>query len=102
MQFVQNQTSSLSPYLYTLNFKCTHTHTLFQDITVVNTMKSPPAGVKLRVVMEAICILKAVKRDCISDPSGSGKEIENFWGPSKRVLRDMNFLKSLKEFDKVN
>ena len=44
MQFVHNQTSSLSPYLYTLNFKCTHTHTLFQDITVVKTMKSPPAG----------------------------------------------------------
>ena len=69
---------------------------------MVNTMKNPPAGVKLRVVIEAICILKAVKRDRISDPSGSGKEVENFWGPSKRVLRDMNFLKSLKEFDKVN
>ena len=63
-------------------------------------MKSPPAGVKL--VMEAICILKAVKPDRIPDPSGSGKKIEDFWGPSKRVLGDMNFLKSLKEFDKVN
>ena len=72
---------------------------LQQDITVVKTMKSPPAGVKL--VMEAICILKGVKPDRIPDPSGSGKKIEDFWGPSKRVLGDMSFLKSLKDYDKV-
>ena len=41
------------------------------DITVVKTMKSPPGGVKL--VMEAICILKGVKPDRIPDPSGSGQ-----------------------------
>ena len=70
-----------------------------QDITVVKTMKSPPAGVKL--VMEAVCILKGVKPDRIPDPSGSGKKIEDFWGPSKRVLGDMKFLQSLKEYDKV-
>lgn len=51
--------------------------------------------------MEAICILKSVKPDRIPDPSGSGKKIEDFWGPSKKVLGDMNFLKSLRDFDKV-
>ena len=71
-----------------------------QDITVVKTMKSPPFGVKL--VMEAICILKGVKPDRIPDPTGSGKKIEDFWGPSKRVLGEMTFLKSLKEYDKVS
>ena len=70
-----------------------------QDITVVKTMKSPPSGVKL--VMEAVCILKGVKPDRIPDPSGSGKKIEDFWGPSKRLLGDMKFLQSLKEYDKV-
>ncbi|KXJ28065.1 dynein heavy chain 7, axonemal [Exaiptasia diaphana] len=70
------------------------------DITVVKTMKSPPAGVKL--VMEAICILKGIKPDRIPDPSGSGKKIEDFWGPSKRVLGDMKFLQSLQTFDKDN
>ncbi|XP_076342764.1 dynein axonemal heavy chain 7-like [Tachypleus tridentatus] len=39
------------------------------DITIVKTMKSPPAGVKL--IMEAICILKGIKPDRIPDPSGS-------------------------------
>ena len=71
-----------------------------KDITLVKTMKNPPSGVKL--VMEAICILKKVKADRVPDPSGSGKMIEDFWGPSKKVLGDMKFLQSLKEYDKVS
>ncbi|XP_062475626.1 dynein axonemal heavy chain 7 isoform X1 [Pezoporus occidentalis] len=71
-----------------------------QDITVVKSMKSPPSGVKL--VMEAICILKGVKADRIPDPSGSGKKIEDFWGPAKRLLGDIRFLQSLHEYDKDN
>ncbi|CAM5089785.1 unnamed protein product [Natator depressus] len=71
-----------------------------QDITVVKSMKSPPSGVKL--VMEAICILKGIKSDKIPDPSGSGKKIEDFWGPAKRVLGDIRFLQSLHEYDKDN
>ena len=38
-----------------------------QDITVVKTMKSPPAGVKL--VMEAICTLKGIKPERVPDPA---------------------------------
>lgn len=70
-----------------------------QDITVVKTMKNPPSGVKL--VMEAVCILKGVKPDRIPDPSGSGKKIEDYWGPSKKLLGDLKFLQSLKVYDKV-
>lgn len=72
---------------------------VLQDITVVKTMKSPPSGVKL--VMEAVCILKGVKPDRVPDPSGSGKKIEDYWGPSKRVLGDFKFLQSLRDYDKV-
>ncbi|KAJ9589379.1 hypothetical protein L9F63_017431, partial [Diploptera punctata] len=43
-----------------------------------------------------------VKPDRIPDPTGSGKMIEDFWGPSKRVLGDMKFLESLISFDKDN
>ncbi|XP_022423000.1 dynein heavy chain 7, axonemal [Delphinapterus leucas] len=71
-----------------------------QDITVVKSMKSPPAGVKL--VMEAVCILKGIKADKIPDPTGSGKKIEDFWGPAKRLLGDIRFLQSLHEYDKDN
>ncbi|XP_062861638.1 dynein axonemal heavy chain 7 [Trichomycterus rosablanca] len=71
-----------------------------QDITVVKSMKSPPAGVKL--VMEAICILKGIKPDRVPDPSGSGKKVEDFWGPAKKLLGDMKFLQSLHEYNKDN
>ena len=63
-------------------------------------MNSPPSGIKL--VMEAICILKGTKPDRIPDPAGTGKKIEDYWGPSKRVLGDMGFLKSLTTYDKDN
>jgi len=68
------------------------------DIAVVKTMKSPPIGV--RIVMEAVCILKDVKPDKVPNPSGLGT-VEDYWGPSKRVLSDMKFLDSLLNFDKA-
>ena len=70
------------------------------DITVVKSMKNPPDGVKL--VMEAVCVMKEVKPDKVNDPAGTGKKILDYWGPSKRVLGDMNFLASLREYDKDN
>ncbi|XP_034417782.1 dynein heavy chain 7, axonemal [Cyclopterus lumpus] len=71
-----------------------------QDITMVKSMKSPPTAVKL--VMEAICILKGIKPDRVPDPSGSGKKVEDFWGPAKKLLGDMRFLQSLHDYDKDN
>lgn len=60
-------------------------------------MKSPPQGVKL--VMEAVCILKDIKPDKLPNPSGIGT-IEDYWGPSKRLLGDMKFLEGLIKFEK--
>ncbi|KAK2851543.1 hypothetical protein Q5P01_007819 [Channa striata] len=62
------------------------------DITIVKSMKNPPSGVKL--VMSAVCVMKDIKPDKITDPAGSGK--------SKKLLNDMNFLRDLKEYDKDN
>ncbi|XP_075248722.1 dynein axonemal heavy chain 7-like isoform X2 [Convolutriloba macropyga] len=70
------------------------------DITIVKTMKNPPAPVKL--TMEAICVLKNVKPERIPDPGGSGKMVQDYWGPSKRLLGDMKFLEGLKTYDKDN
>ena len=52
--------------------------------------------------MEAVCIMKGVKPERKPDPSGSGKMIEDFWGPSQKVLGDFKFLESLKLYDKDN
>lgn len=69
------------------------------DITLVKSMKNPPETVKL--VMAAVCVIKGVAPDRINDPA-TGKKIIDYWGPSKRVLGDMGFLQSLKDFDKDN
>ena len=65
----------------------------------MKSMKSPPYGVRL--VMEAVCVLKGVKPERIPDPAGTGKKIEDFWGPAKKMLSDMKFLESLHNYDKV-
>lgn len=70
------------------------------DIGEVKAMKRPPDIVRL--VMEAVCILKEEKPDRINDPSGSGKKIIDYWAPSLRLLSDMKFLQSLKDYDKDN
>ncbi|XP_970084.2 dynein axonemal heavy chain 12 [Tribolium castaneum] len=67
------------------------------DITLVKSMKNPPAAIKL--VMAAVCIMKDVKPARIRDPS-TGRMNLDFWGPSVKVLGDMNFLQSLKDYDK--
>lgn len=69
------------------------------DITIVKSMANPPYGVKL--VMEAVCVMRDIKPDKTMDP-GTGKRIIDYWGPSKRLLGDMSFLQSLKEYDKDN
>ncbi|XP_063993893.1 dynein axonemal heavy chain 3 [Diachasmimorpha longicaudata] len=68
------------------------------DVTIVKSMKSPPAGVRL--VMEAVCVLKGVKPERVQDPSGV--TIDDYWPASIKVLGDMKFLESLKTFDKDN
>ncbi|KAI5636077.1 dynein heavy chain and region d6 of dynein motor domain-containing protein [Phthorimaea operculella] len=70
------------------------------DITIVKSMKSPPAAVKL--VMAAVCVIKQIPPDRIPDPNNPGKKIMDYWGPSKKVLGDMQFLDSLRNFDKDN
>nr|CAD7458186.1 unnamed protein product [Timema tahoe] len=70
-----------------------------QDITIVKSMKSPPSGVKL--VMEAVCVMKGIKPDRKPDPGGRGY-IEDYWGPSLKMLADFKFLDTLRTFDKDN
>lgn len=50
--------------------------------------------------MEAVCVMKGVKPERKPDPSGSGKIIEDYWGPSLKLLGDLKFLDSLKTYNK--
>ena len=56
----------------------------------------------MKLILEAVCVMKALKPERKPDPSGSGKMIEDFWGPSQKMLGDMKFLESLKNYDKDN
>lgn len=69
------------------------------DITIVKAMKAPPAGVRL--VMEAVCVLKGVKPDRVQDPT-TGQMVDDYWPASIKLLGDMKFLENLKNFDKDN
>ncbi|PSN48405.1 hypothetical protein C0J52_12085 [Blattella germanica] len=62
-----------------------------QDTVVVEAKKE---------VMEAVCVMKGVKPERKPDPSGSGRLIEDYWGPSLKVLADFKFLESLKVYNK--
>ena len=62
-------------------------------------MKAPPNGV--RIVMEAICVLKDIKPEKVAD-AATGKKVEDYWPPAKKLLGDMKFLEGLLKYDKVN
>lgn len=52
--------------------------------------------------MESICVMKQIKPERKPDPGGSGRMIEDYWGPSLKLLGDLKFLENLKAYDKDN
>lgn len=71
------------------------------DITEIKAMKKPPDAVKL--VLEAVCLMMAVKPEKIKDPAGGMKKIEDYWGPAqKHLLGDQKFLSHLMSYDRDN
>lgn len=70
-----------------------------QDITLVKSMKNPPDAVKM--VMAAVCIMRDIAPDRVPDPA-TGRKILDYWGPSLKLLGDINFLQTLKDYDKDN
>ncbi|KAM4676017.1 dynein axonemal heavy chain 3-like [Discoglossus pictus] len=68
------------------------------DITFLKTMQNPPPGVRL--TLAAVCILKGIKPEKKVDQNG--KTIDDYWPASKKMVGEMKFLDSLKEFDKDN
>jgi len=67
------------------------------DISLVKAMKNPPTAV--RFVLEAICVMKGIKSE---RKNVDGKMVEDFWGPSLKMIGDMKFLESLIQYDKNN
>lgn len=92
--------SSLSIYLFIFTLILAALDTLKPaDIAVVRTMRSPPAGVRL--VMAAVCVMLGIPPLRVEDPV-TGKKENDYWTPSKRLLGDMRFLETLRQYDKDN
>ena len=70
------------------------------DIKLIQSFKNPPATIK--VVLEAVCVLMGEKPARINDPGGSGKKIDDYWGPSLNLLGQKGFVDTLKSYDKDN
>ena len=51
--------------------------------------------------MEAVCVMLNEKAERKKDPD-SGKMVEDYWGPSIKILNDLKFLDRLKQYDKDN
>uniref|UniRef100_A0ABM5FKF8 Dynein axonemal heavy chain 1 isoform X2 n=1 Tax=Pogona vitticeps TaxID=103695 RepID=A0ABM5FKF8_9SAUR len=68
------------------------------DVTEVRAMQRPPLGVKM--VIEAVCIMKGVKPKKIAGDK-PGSKIDDYWEPGKGLLQDPGkFLESLFKYDK--
>lgn len=62
-------------------------------------MKSPPEVIKL--VLAAVCVMMNIPPIKTEDPI-TGAKILDYWTPSKRLLGDIKFLDSLRQYDKDN
>lgn len=87
----------MSNQLYRVNLPVIPCDIYIQDVTIVKSMKNPPYGIKL--VMEAICVLKGIKPEKITNKEG--KKVLDYWKSSLKILTDTKFLESLINFDKV-
>ena len=76
------------------------TNLLPAEIQAARGVKSPPACLKLN--LEALCIFKGIKPDRMPDSSGPNKMVDDYWGPSKRLLADPKLVENLTAFDKDN
>ncbi|VDO09331.1 unnamed protein product [Rodentolepis nana] len=70
------------------------------DILEVRSMMRPPEGVRL--VMEAVCIMKDVKPKKVPGDK-PGVKVDDYWEPGKTLLQDPGkFLDSLLNYDRDN
>lgn len=65
----------------------------------VRALQRPPHGVRL--VIEAVCIMKEVKPKRVAGEK-MGTKVDDYWDPGKSLLQDpTKFLESLFKYDKV-
>ena len=59
----------------------------------------------MRLTLKAVCIMFQIKSVKIQDPDNPQKKIDDYWGPSQKLLNDLGpdkFKQALIDFDKDN
>ena len=69
-----------------------------QDYASLRALRQPTSSIKL--IMEAMCLLRGIKPDKIPDGGAAGKMIDDYWGPAKRILGEQKFIDSMITFEK--
>lgn len=70
------------------------------DVVEVRALQRPPHGVRL--VIEAVCIMKEVKPKKVAGEK-MGTKVDDYWDPGKSLLQDpTKFLESLFKYDRVS
>ena len=70
-----------------------------KDFDTIRAYQKPPGKVKL--ALEAVCVMLAEKPDRIKDPEGGTKKVDDYWAPAKRLLGDVkSFMSRLRDYDK--
>ncbi|XP_048578532.1 dynein axonemal heavy chain 1-like isoform X2 [Nematostella vectensis] len=70
------------------------------DVVEVRALQRPPLGVK--IVIEAVCIMKGVKPKKVAGEK-VGTKVDDYWEPGKALLQDPGkFIESLFKYDKDN
>ncbi|XP_075915055.1 dynein axonemal heavy chain 1-like [Petromyzon marinus] len=71
------------------------------DVTEVRAMQRPPPGVRL--VLEAVCIMKAVKPRKAPPADKAGPRLHDYWEAARGLLQDPGrFIDGLLSYDKDN
>ncbi|KAF4662797.1 hypothetical protein FOZ61_002166 [Perkinsus olseni] len=68
-----------------------------KDIAEIKAMTNPPEPVRL--VLTAVCIMKGIGAVKVQDKE-TGKKVDDYWPNAKKMVSEMGFLQSLKDYDK--
>jgi dynein heavy chain len=68
-----------------------------QAIAILKSMKKPASGIKM--VLEAVCIMFDIDPEKKMNPETQKVE-PDYWGPSLKLLMDINFLNNVKTYQK--
>lgn len=70
------------------------------DINEIKALSNPPA--KIKTVCKAVCYMLGISSNRIPDPNDPSKRIQDYWGPSQKMLSDSQFITKLFDYDKDN